>query len=145
MACLTIEETLEHALFLARHLHNCDLQYAAIAVLLELGIPTKRIGFAYLKNAIVLFVTEPAQMVTKGIYPAIGKMYESRPGQLQIEQAIRSAIHEAWIDRDERLWRLYFPADQNGYVKKPSNAEFISGIAYFLELWRGCCKEVINE
>ena len=46
----TTENTLKHVLFLARHLNNCDLSCVVLAMLLELGIPTKRDGFDYVKN-----------------------------------------------------------------------------------------------
>lgn len=138
----TIGGTLRHAHFLARHLNKCELQYAVVAVLLELGIPTKRIGFDYLKNAIMLLFEDPAKMMTKGIYPAVSDLYDPEIGEFQIEQAIRSAITEAWKDRDEDVWSYYFPLDKNGNVKKPTNSEFISRIARFMELWQGCCKEV---
>ena len=65
----TIEGTLKHALFMARHLNNCDIQCVVIAVLLELGVPTKGAGFDFLKKAILLTLDDPTQMVTKETYP----------------------------------------------------------------------------
>lgn len=141
----TIEGTLKHALFLARHLNKSELQCATVAVLLELGISTKRMGFDYLKKGIVLFCEDPSQMITKEIYPAIGNQYTPEVDTESIEQTIRSAITDAWRTRDEKVWRYFFPTDENGRVSKPSNAEFISRIGRFLELWQGCCKEVAYE
>lgn len=138
----TLEGTLEHALFLARHLNKCSPQCAAVAMLLELGVPTKRIGFDYLKNAIVLFCEDPTQMITKGIYPAVGQLYTPEASPFQVEQAIRTAVNDAWENRDEVVWNYYFPADGHGNTKKPPNAEFISRMGRFLELWQGCCEEV---
>ena len=54
-------------------------------------------------------------------------------------------IHDAWENRDEAVWRCYFPSNQEGFVEKPSNGEFISRVARFLELWQGCCKGVNYE
>lgn len=141
----TIEETLRHALFLARYLHNCDLQYAIVAVLIELGIPTKVIGFDYLKNAILLFSDDPTQTITKEIYPTLGKCYEPEAGAIQVEMTIRRTIAAAWKNREERVWRYYFHPDREGNLHKPTNSEFISMIARFLELWQGCCEEVAYE
>ena len=141
----TIGDTLDHALFLAEHLHRCDLQYMALAVLFELRVPRNYDGFDYLKNAILLYHDNPVQKLSKELYPAIGKMYEQRPGKLQVEQAIRSAINAAWKDRNEKVWRIYFQADGDGRLKKPSNAELIADIALFLKLWQGCCQEVSYE
>ena len=140
----TFEETLAHALFLARHIHKGDLQCAATAVLLELQVPTNRIGFDYLKHAIILFCDDPTQMITKELYPAVGKLYEAKPGVLQVEQAIRAVIKAAWKNRNEKIWWYYFPSgiDENGNLQRPSNSEFIAGIGRFLELWQGCCEEI---
>ena len=141
----TIEGTLKHAKFLARHLNRCALQYAAVAVLLELGIPTKRVGFEYLKQAIVIYVEDPVQAAMKGVYPVVGKHYETEPTAEQVEQSIRSAINEAWEVHDEKVWRYFFKTDRDGNIEKPSNVEFISKIARFLELWQGYCEEVTYE
>lgn len=141
----TIEGTLKHALFLARYLNKSGLQYAVIAVLLELGIPTQDMGFDCLKNAIILTYDKPIQVLAKGLYPTVGQHYTPEVGEYQVEQAIRSAITKAWADRDESVWSYYFPPEANGKAKKPTNAEFITRIARFLELWEGCCKEVDYE
>lgn len=55
----TIEDTLKHAQFLARHLNKCGPQCAIVAVLLELDISTKGPAFEYLKRAIILFSIIP--------------------------------------------------------------------------------------
>lgn len=141
----TIGGTLKHAKFLARHLNRCAFQYAAVAVLLELEVPTNRIGFEYLKQSIIIYVEDPAQAAMKGIYPTISSLYDPEPTAQQIEQAMRSAINEAWENRDEKVWRHFFRTDRDGNVEKPSNIEFISKIARFLELWKACCEEVTYE
>jgi hypothetical protein len=48
----------------------------------------------------------------------------------QVEKAIRDSVESAMKNHDPRIWRMYFAAGRNGSVKKPSNAEFISGIAF---------------
>lgn len=136
----TIEKTLEHALFLSRHINESDPQCAIVVVLVELGIATKRTGFDYLKTAILLRFKNPTQLITKELYPDVGRSYDPAVSSFQVEQAIRSAIVHAWKERDEKAWALYFPTDKEGAVKRPSNAEFISMIARFIELWQSCCK-----
>ena len=138
----TIEDTLDHALFLCRHLKHCDFECATIAVLMELGVPTKSVGFDYLKPAVILFRADPTQVITKELYPAVGKAYGSNPGYAQIERGIRRAISEAWKSRDESIWKCYFPSGLDGNIGKPTNAEFISRVARFLELWHGCREEI---
>ena len=60
-----IANTLQHALFFSRHLRKCNTKCVTVAILLEMGIATKRIGFEYLTQAIVRFYDDPAQAITK--------------------------------------------------------------------------------
>lgn len=138
-----IEETLLHAQFLARHLDEYDLQCAVIAVLVDLGFATNREGFAYLVQAVMLFVRNPLCRTTKELYPLIVEDV-NQDNSDQIENAIRSVILEAWENRDESVWQVYFRANRNGAVKKPTNAVFISQIGYFMILWQGCCRKEVR-
>lgn len=141
----TIEVTLDHALFYARHLNMCDPKYVATAVLLELGISTHRDGFEYLVRAIALYSRNPLQLYAKQLYIEVGEDAGTDDSAKQVEQAIRSVIIEAWKLRDDEVWRCYFPADKNGSIPKPSNGYFISRIGRFLQLWEGCCEGVCYE
>lgn len=114
-------------------------------VLLELGISTKRDGFDYMKNGIVLLCEDPALLITKGVYPEIGKCYDPPVSNMQVEHSIRSAITDAWSQRNKRVWGYYFPEDTGRYSQKPTNAELMTRIARILELWQGCQKEVSYE
>lgn len=135
----TIEDTLRHAVFFANHIDGCNVECAITAVLLELGIPVKGLGFDYLVKAISLFIENPGQSYTKEIYPTIGKLYIPPTGRFQVERQIRVAIDSAWRNRDDGMWEIYFPANGVGNVNKPTNGEFISRIARFIQLWQGCC------
>lgn len=134
-----IEGTLLHAVFLAKHLNGCDAQCVITAALLELGIPPRLIGFDYLEKAILLYYEDPTRMFTKDIYPAVGGLYCPRVSAYQVEKQIRTTINEAWRARDNSVWNCYFP---QGNTEKPSNGEFISMVARFVQLWQGCCKGV---
>lgn len=138
----TIEYTLKHVVFLARHLKDCDLQYVITAALLELGVPTKTMGFDYLEKAILIFFEHPARTLTKDIYPTVGNSYTPPVTAYQVEKSIRGAINEAWKERNDRIWCCYFPPDESGRIRRPSNGEFISMLARFLQLWQGSCKGV---
>ena len=141
----TIEDTLRHVQFLNRHLNTVDLQCMIIVFLLELGIATKRDGFDYMNQGILLMCDDPALLITKGVYPEIGKCYTPPVGSQQIEHSIRSAINDAWTQRNSRVWGYYFPDSTGSKPKKPTNAEFITRIARILELWQRCQKEVSYE
>ena len=76
----TIENTLVHALFFSRHLKYCDLPCVVVAVLMELGVPTKSAGFDYIKTAILVFMEDQTQMVTKDLYCRSKKTCRIEPG-----------------------------------------------------------------
>ena len=141
----TIEDTLRHVQFLNRHLNTCDLQCMTVVILLELGISTKRDGFEYMKKGITLLCEDPVLLITKGVYPEIGECYDPPVSNMQVEHSIRSAITDAWTQRNKRVWGYYFPDATGRDPKKPTNAEFITRIARILELWQGCRKEVCYE
>lgn len=99
----------------------------ASVMLLELGISTKLRGYAYLREAIMETLRCPGQMVTKELYPAVGKVCGAT--STQVERSIRSAIVKAWNQRDEGTWRQIFPVAAGGVLERPTNAVFISCIA----------------
>lgn len=140
-----IGNTLQHAMFFTRHLRRCDTKCVTVAILLELGIPAKRIGFDYLMYAILCFNDDPAQAITKELYPRIAGAYGPGVDAKQVEAAIRAVIAEAWGNRNSKVWGYYFPHYAGRKMERPSNMEFISGIARFLDLWHGCCEEVMYE
>lgn len=137
---MVIERTLQHVVFLARHLYPCDLECVTTAVLLELGVSAKYAGFDYAVKAILLYLEDPTRMLTKDVYPTISKMYKPPAKAYQVERSMRTAINEAWENRDDGIWSCYFPPDRNGEIRRPTNAEFISMIGRFVKMWQGCCK-----
>ena len=100
-------------------------------LLMALGIPGKLRGSTYLRYAVPLFAGDPLQSVTKHLYPAVAKCCACEASH--VERSIRSAIEAAWKNRDDNIWRLYFPADETGSVKKPTNGAFIARLAQCLE------------
>lgn len=131
----TISETLHHVLLLARHLDKCDLRGATLVVLMELGMPTKYIGFEFLKRAILLQFEDPTRALAKDIYLEISLRCKLN-SEDQVDQAIREAIRMAWENGSETAWQWYFSYDGQSPYRRPSNGEFISRIAYVLELWQ---------
>lgn len=100
-------------------------------LLLTLGIATNLRGYCYLRDAILAEKREPGQQVTKTLYPDVGKPYGA--SGIQVERAIRTAIEKAWTRRNDGLWQQFFPANGEGTVPKPSNAVFISTLAYCIK------------
>ena len=135
----TIEKTLDHVLFLSRHLDGCDTRGAIIAILMEIGIPTRNMGFEFTKYAIYLQHRDPTRSLTNDIYAEICLHYR-QISEEQVEQAIRNAIKMAWRHGSKEAWDWFFAYDGRPVVHKPSNGEFISRLAYILELWQQCKK-----
>lgn len=96
-------------------------------LLLNLGMRTKLDGYGYAREAILLAMEQPGQMVTKELYPTVAKMFNSNKDK--VERTIRSAVVSALKRGDMQVWRTYFPPGPDGIVSKPTNAEFISRIA----------------
>ena len=136
----TIHKTLEHVIFLARHLRNCSPKGAMVAMLMELGVPTKSIGFAFLRHAIMLQFADPTRSLANDIYLEVTVHYR-QTSEEQVEQAIRDAIRQAWRHGSVEAWEWYFSYDGDSPAGKPTNGVFISRIAYILELWQECAKE----
>lgn len=139
-----IDRTLKHVLFLARIFRKQDVERVIMTLLIELGVPTHYDGFDYLVKAIYIFCEDPTQMIMKGLYPAIARQYSREIEGLHIEQAIRGAIQYAWKRHDDGIWLRYFPPSKDGTLTKPTNTEFVSRLAYVVELWKGCCNGLVT-
>ena len=133
----TIERTLCHILLLVQHLDHYNLRGAIIVALMELGVPTKYVGFEFLKKAIELQRKDPTRALAKDIYLEISLHYKQSSEEL-VEQAIRDAIKMAWRHGSKEAWEWYFSYDGRAVGNKPTNSEFISRIAYILEIWQEC-------
>lgn len=108
-----------------------DVKTEISNVLLQLGIPTKLRGYTYLREAVAMYMQRPGQMVTKEIYPAVGKLCDA--SWEQVERSIRSAVGAAYERRDEQHWRRFFQPEPGGGIRRPSNSVFISTVANALE------------
>ena len=136
------QETLYHALFLARHLSGADLQDGLVYILYELDMPSYSMGYHYIRKAILLFYRNPVHMLLQGIYQAVIDAVDPSASYDQVEQSMRRVIGQTYANRDPQVWNLYFHTAGKYSRKPPSNYEFISHISTFMELWQACCKEV---
>ncbi len=91
-------------------------------LLLSLHFSTKHNGFSYLREGILMMAKDPAQSVTKVLYPAIAHTFDCNKDN--VERSIRTAMEYAWERGDHELWCRYFPDAQ----QRPTNAVFISRI-----------------
>lgn len=95
----------------------------------SLGFRTNLDGYRQLCEGIPIFARNPGMLVSKELYPAIGKIF-SLPDCRTVEHSIRKAITDAWSRRDRVVWERYFP----GATTAPTNKAFISKIAEMLQL-----------
>ncbi len=106
---------------------QADLRSASANLLLHMGFSSKLDGFSYLQVALPVYAEDMSQAITKELYDAVGKMFNK--DQKQVERSIRNAIEIAWRNRDDTLWREYFPTPPGMPVPKPTNGVFISRMA----------------
>lgn len=97
-------------------------------LLLSLGFLAKHNGFGYLREAVLLMSKDPAQSVTKVLYPEVARSFDCQ--KENVERSIRTALEHAWEHGDPKRWSRFFP----DAVQRPSNAVFISRITEALLL-----------
>lgn len=117
-----------------------DMNTVISNVLLELGFSTKHRGYQYLREAVAEMIRHPGQMVTKELYPEVGKRCDANKDQ--VERCIRGAIEAAFRNGEEAQWRRYFRPDGDGKLRRPSNSTLINTLA---ERLRKCEMEPIGE
>lgn len=93
------------------------------ALLLSLNAPTSQRGFRYLRDGILLLMEDPDQQLTKALYPAIARKYDTSPGN--VEKCIRVTVRCAWERRRDEVWMQYFPLAPSGGIPKPTAGQFL--------------------
>lgn len=137
------EETLAYILFLARHVKPGDLPHAITIILMNLDFETHLDGFYYLREAIHKKTCD-LKLQLIGIFYQIIQECDDQVDQRQLEQIIRHSIERAWRIRNEDNWHRLLP-DRLWKKKRPSNLAFIARIAYLMELWKDCRKDIPLE
>ena len=136
-----INRTLQYVQFLGRRFGKDDIKSVILLILIDLRIPSGRDGSYYLRRLIERNCLDPSMNCMKDLYQAVapGVSYSS------MEQLLRGVISSGWNNGSAEKWNLYFPADENGKRRKPSNAQFVTEIARIVELWQGASEEVSYE
>lgn len=100
----------------------------------EIGVPAHIKGYLYLRDAIQMVVNdvELLSAVTKELYPAIAKKYNTTPSR--VERAIRHAIEVAWSRGEIDTINKVFGYTVHNDKGKPTNSEFIAMVADKLRL-----------
>lgn len=105
-----------------------DPSNQAATYLRRLKFPTHLDGYQQLCVGIPLFAADPAQRLTKELYPAIAASCGNKDHRV-VEHSIRSVIKASWKNRDAAVWEQYFP----GIEGCPSNKVFIARFAELIE------------
>ncbi|MBR2258488.1 MAG: sporulation transcription factor Spo0A [Blautia sp.] len=95
-------------------------------ILHELGIPNSIKGFAYLRDAVKLALSDhqALNVVSRDLYPKIAELYQTSPQT--VERAIRYAIDITWTHGDMDAVHRIFGYSVKLRRNKPSNTEFIA-------------------
>ena len=111
-----------------------DLEAQVTKIIHQIGVPAHIKGYQYLRTAILMVAkdTEIINSVTKILYPAVAKEYDTTSSR--VERAIRHAIEVAWDRGDLDVLNSFFGYTVQNSRGKPTNSEFIAMIADNLRL-----------
>ena len=87
----------------------------------EVGVPAHIKGYQYLREAIIMSVTNMDMLnsITKILYPGIAKKFDTTPSR--VERAIRHAIEVAWSrGKMDTLDDLFGYTISNGKENRPT-------------------------
>lgn len=107
---------------------NDKKQYVT-GVMLELGMPAHLRGYHYMREAVCMTMEnmELVGSVTKLLYPEIAKQFHTT--DVKVERAIRNIIEISWERGNERLLEEMFGYSGKCGKRRPTNSEFIAGMA----------------
>lgn len=110
------------------------LEIEVTDIIRTMGAPVKTLGYHYLREAIVLSVSNIfiLNSVTKNLYPIIADKYSTTP--FRVERAMRHTIEVTWEKGDRDALMQYFEYAINNKCGRPSNSEFIAVISDTLRL-----------
>ena len=111
-----------------------NLEALVTNVIHEVGVPAHIKGYQYLREAIIMAVTDidMINQITKQLYPDIAGKYHTTPSR--VERAIRHAIEVAWGRGKQDVVENIFGYTVSASKGKPTNSEFIAMIADKLRL-----------
>lgn len=109
-----------------------DLRAQAAIHLHRLNIKPSLDGYKQLLEAIPRFYRDPGQKLGKELYPAVAAALGFPNGQT-VEHSIRNAIENAWLSRDDTVWKKYFPSGPGGRIECPSVKRFLSRVVQMMK------------
>ena len=113
-----------------RYKHDKRIHEGTLRIMEELGIPSHLHGAKYLPVAAALMNRNPSQYITKELYPAVGKRFNTDGNR--VERSIRHAIAQGFDSGRQDAWIAYFGQTPEGAPVRPKNAAFILRIVELL-------------
>ena len=100
----------------------------------SLGIPCHLKGYGYLKYSILRCLNYPEELesVTKILYPAIAKEFDTTSGR--VEHGIRHAIQKACENGKTKEWENFFGKNYSCCNYKPTNSQFIASLSDYISM-----------
>ncbi len=120
-------------------LDEIQMERKVTDMMLDMGVPAHLNGFRYLRKSILMCIDdmELVSSVTKLLYPEIAKSFCTT--DQKVERAIRNAIEVSWERGNEETFEELFGYSYTDGKQRPTNSEYIAGIADVLMLeWREC-------
>ncbi len=108
---------------------SVNLGVEVTSMMHQIGIPAHVKGYQYIRDAILMVVEDVSLLgaVTKELYPAIAKKYDTAPSR--VERGIRHAIELAWERGHTETLKRIFGYSMNIERQKPTNSEFVALLA----------------
>lgn len=128
-SCCPVRAAAYHIRFFLDHAHvrvPATAQEIVANHLRILGVPHQS-GFDDLRIGTPLFAQAPGQSMTKEFYPAVADL-RGRDNWKQVEKAIRTVKLAAYRNRNDAVWKEYFPDTS----ECPTNKDFIARLAEFV-------------
>ena len=113
---------------------NKELLKLITKEMLRLGVPAHLKGYHYLRTSIENCIQDPQVVtsVTKLLYPDIAKQYNTSISV--VERGIRTVIGSSWKRGDTSFQEEVFGYSSLDSEYRPTNSEFIAGLAYYIHL-----------
>ncbi len=111
-----------------------EIQRCLVEHFSTMGVPSHYKGYRYLIEAVTLVVQDASWLngITKELYPAVGKRYNTSP--TQVERAIRHAIEMTWENGDAEVRRELLGSGLTHDGRKPTNSSLIAKMADVVRL-----------
>ena len=124
---------LERATFLAKR--PCSVRSIMFLILFDLGAPMGNAGSEHLIHVVEEAVgAGHIRIITSELFEIVRQKYDPNANYDSIDDAIHTLFQTVWKNREEDIWRRYFPRRIVNGKKPPGNVDAISSLVCFVYL-----------